>query len=136
MIIENLFYNFGVEVGFVVINGDGFMFDNFGFVNGNGMYIFCLFIGKDGYDKFYVGEIDFGMKYCFVIWEGYGWDNDGSFYVCINVEIDQYDKEGKMQVYGLMVLLLCYNKVVLNEYVFIVMVESVVVYQEVLYLKQ
>jgi len=39
----------------------------------------------------------------------HGKDADGGLDVCIRVEIDQHDKEGKTQGYGMSIPLLTYN---------------------------
>jgi hypothetical protein len=41
--------------------------------------------------------------------EKYGKDTDGSLDVCIRVEMDQHDKEGKTQAYGMTIPILEYD---------------------------
>lgn len=66
------------------------------------------FIGKDGHSKLHLGEVDSGTKHRAATMDGHGRAADGSLSVRINVEINQHDKEGHTQAYGLTVPLLKY----------------------------
>lgn len=68
------------------------------------------FLGKDGHSRIHAGELECGTTHRSATLEGHGRENDGSLHVRINVEIDQHDKEGKTQAYGLKVPLLWYKK--------------------------
>ncbi|ODA81904.1 hypothetical protein RJ55_00409 [Drechmeria coniospora] len=61
------------------------------------------FSGKDGHSPLHRGELEAGTKHKAASYETHGRGHDGSLDICINVEIDQHDAEGKTQGYGLTV---------------------------------
>ncbi|KAK0392276.1 hypothetical protein NLU13_1772 [Sarocladium strictum] len=113
-----------------VTNGEGPASDHAASTNGNGSHQPRSFVGKDGHDKLHAGEVDSGTKHRSATLDYHGRDNDGSLHVRINVEIDQHDKEGKTQAYGLMVPLLHYNKAAAREHVPSATAESAAAHQE------
>ncbi|UNI14991.1 hypothetical protein JDV02_001566 [Purpureocillium takamizusanense] len=68
------------------------------------------FLGRDGHTQMHRGEVDAGTKHKAASPETHGRGNDGGLDICINVEIDQHDPEGKTQGYGFTVPLLRYEK--------------------------
>ncbi|KAI8956735.1 hypothetical protein F5Y11DRAFT_138795 [Daldinia sp. FL1419] len=67
------------------------------------------FDGKDGHSHLSKGELGAGTKHKAANFETHGKDNDGGLDVCIRVEIDQHDKEGKTEPYGLTIPVLNYE---------------------------
>lgn len=67
------------------------------------------FTGRGGHNFLHRGEVDAGTTHKAAS-TAHGRGNDGSLDVCIRVEIDQHDKEGKTEGYGLSVPLLHYTK--------------------------
>ncbi|KAI2783542.1 hypothetical protein F4815DRAFT_355213 [Daldinia loculata] len=67
------------------------------------------FNGKDGHSYLSKGELGAGTKHKAANFETHGKDNDGGLDVCIRVEIDQHDKEGKTEPYGLTIPALNYE---------------------------
>lgn len=67
------------------------------------------FAGKGGHDFLHQGEVEAGTKHR-ASSRLHGKGNDGSLDICIRVEIDQHDREGKTDGYGLTVPLLNYTK--------------------------
>jgi len=55
------------------------------------------------------GEVDAGSKHKAADMEQHGKGSDGSLDVCIRVEMDQHDLEGKTQLYGMTIPLLKYD---------------------------
>jgi hypothetical protein len=68
------------------------------------------FVGKDGHDFLHKGELSAGTLHKAAAREHHGTGQDGSLDICIRVEIDQHDREGKTQGYGLTVPALDYKK--------------------------
>jgi hypothetical protein len=64
---------------------------------------------KDGHSWLHKGEVDAGTKHKAADSEKHGADNDGSLDVCIRVEKDQHDPEGKTQSYGMTIPPLVYE---------------------------
>lgn len=64
---------------------------------------------KDGHSWLHDGEVDAGTKHKAADTSKHGKDADGSLDVCVRVEIDQHDKEGKTQSYGMTIPLLKYD---------------------------
>lgn len=56
---------------------------------------------KDGHSWLHEGEVDAGTLHKAADSSKHGKDNDGSLDVCIRVEKDQHDREGKTQSYGM-----------------------------------
>ena len=56
---------------------------------------------KDGHSWLHAGEVDAGTKHKAADRASHGKGADGSLDVCIRVEKDQHDGEGKTQSYGL-----------------------------------
>jgi hypothetical protein len=67
------------------------------------------FSGNDGHNPLHVGEVDAGTKHKAAS-KAHGKGNDGSIDVCINVEIDQHNAEGRTEPYGLTVPALVFKK--------------------------
>lgn len=67
------------------------------------------FDGKSGHQFLSKGESGAGTKHKAADFERHGKDNDGGLDVCIRVEIDQHDKEGKTEPYGLTIPALDYE---------------------------
>ncbi|EGY21779.1 hypothetical protein HYQ45_016773 [Verticillium longisporum] len=67
------------------------------------------FSGKGGHDFLHPGEVDAGTLHRAAS-AAHGRLNDGSLDIVIRVEIDQHDKEGKTDGYGLTVPLLHYTR--------------------------
>ncbi|KAG9232081.1 hypothetical protein BJ875DRAFT_467778 [Amylocarpus encephaloides] len=65
--------------------------------------------GKTGHSWLHKGEVDAGTKHKAASIERHGKDTDGSLDVCIRVEIDQHDADGKTEPYGMTVPLLEYT---------------------------
>ncbi|XP_044715003.1 transcription factor btf3 [Hirsutella rhossiliensis] len=61
------------------------------------------FLGRNGHSQLHKGEVGAGTKHKAASSETHGRGNDGSLDICINVEINQHDPEGKTQGYGLTV---------------------------------
>lgn len=64
---------------------------------------------KDGHSYLHEGEVDAGSKHKAADMEKHGKGSDGSLDVCIRVETDQHDKEGKTQLYGMSIPVLNYE---------------------------
>jgi hypothetical protein len=64
---------------------------------------------KNGHSWLHKGEIDAGTRHKAANSEKHGKDADGSLDVCIRVEMDQHDKEGKTQGYGMTIPVLVYK---------------------------
>lgn len=64
---------------------------------------------KDGHNCLHEGEVDAGSKHKAADMEKHGKGSDGSLDVCIRVEMDQHDKEGKTQLYGMSIPVLRYD---------------------------
>ncbi|KAI1763617.1 hypothetical protein GGR53DRAFT_359736 [Hypoxylon sp. FL1150] len=67
------------------------------------------FDGKNGHSFLSQGEFGAGTKHKAAAFETHGKHHDGSLDVCIKVEIDQHDKEGKTEPYGLSIPVLNYE---------------------------
>jgi hypothetical protein len=67
------------------------------------------FPGKDGHSPLHAGEAGAGTKHKAASPTEHGRGNDGSLDVCIRVEIDQHDREGRTQGYGLTIPALDYR---------------------------
>lgn len=67
------------------------------------------FKGKGGHDFLHKGEIDAGTVHKAAS-TAHGRNNDGSLDICIRVEIDQHDPDGKTDAYGMTVPVLTYKK--------------------------
>ena len=61
------------------------------------------FAGRDGHSALHGGEVGAGTKHRAAAAGTHGRAGDGSLDICINVEIDQHDADGKTQGYGLTV---------------------------------
>lgn len=68
------------------------------------------FVGNDGHKQLHSGEVKAGTIHKAASTQLHGSGHDGSLDVCINVEIDQHDKQGLTEMYGLTVPLLHYRK--------------------------
>lgn len=64
---------------------------------------------KDGHSWLHKGEVDAGTKHKAANTETHGKDTDGSLDICIRVEKDQLDKEGRTQQYGMTIPKLDYK---------------------------
>ncbi|TVY75958.1 Uncharacterized protein LSUE1_G004744 [Lachnellula suecica] len=64
---------------------------------------------KDGHSWLHKGEMDAGTMHKAADSAKHGADNDGSLDVCIRVEIDQHDAEGKTRAYGMTIPTLVYE---------------------------
>ena len=64
---------------------------------------------KDGHSCLHLGEMNAGSEHKAADSEKHGKDADGSLDVCIRVEMDQHDKEGKTQGYGMTIPVLVYT---------------------------
>ncbi|KAF4980738.1 hypothetical protein FZEAL_3323 [Fusarium zealandicum] len=83
-------------------------------VNGNGVQNDSetseqSFLGNDGHKVLHKGEVDAGTGHKAASRQTHGTGNDGTLDVCINVEINQHDAEGRTEMYGLTVPLLNYR---------------------------
>lgn len=58
---------------------------------------------KDGHLPIHSGEMECGTKHRAASAQDHGQENDGSLDICIRVEIDQHDREGRTESYGLTV---------------------------------
>lgn len=67
------------------------------------------FKGKGGHDYLHKGEVNAGTPHTAAS-SAHGRSNDGSLDICIRVEIDQHDPEGKTDGYGMTVPVLTYKK--------------------------
>ncbi|OTA56417.1 hypothetical protein K449DRAFT_336483 [Hypoxylon sp. EC38] len=67
------------------------------------------FDGKNGHSFLSQGEFGAGTKHKAANPETHGKSNDGGLDVCIRVEIDQHDKEGRTEPYGLTIPALSYE---------------------------
>lgn len=67
------------------------------------------FEGKDGHSFLHQGELEAGTKHKAASPSTHGKYNDGSLDCCIRVEIDQHDREGKTEPYGLTIPVLNYE---------------------------
>lgn len=67
------------------------------------------FDGKDGHSFLSQGESGAGTEHKAAAFETHGKANDGGLDVCIRVEIDQHDKEGKTEPYGMTIPVLNYD---------------------------
>ncbi|KAM0079336.1 hypothetical protein ACKRZS_008424 [Fusarium odoratissimum] len=68
------------------------------------------FLGNDGHKVLHRGEVQAGTTHKAASRQSHGRSNDGTLDVCINVEINQHDKEGRTEMYGLTVPLLNYRQ--------------------------
>ncbi|KAM5356112.1 hypothetical protein ACJ41O_002758 [Fusarium nematophilum] len=68
------------------------------------------FVGNDGHKFLHKGEVSSGTSHRAASRQTHGKGNDGTLDVCINVEIDQHNPEGRTEMYGLTVPLLNYVK--------------------------
>lgn len=64
---------------------------------------------KDGHSCLHEGEVDAGSKHKAADMDKHGKGSDGSLDVCIRVEMDQHDKDGKTQLYGMSIPALQYE---------------------------
>ena len=64
---------------------------------------------KDGHSWLHKGELNAGTTHKAADSEQHGKGNDGSLDVAIRVEMDQHDKEGKTQSYGMTIPALVYE---------------------------
>ena len=69
-----------------------------------------LFLGKDGHSVLHQGEVDSGTNHKAAGPGGHGQGHDGSLDICINVEMDQHDPEGRTEGYGMTVPMLTNEK--------------------------
>ncbi|KAI5921458.1 hypothetical protein F4810DRAFT_678163 [Camillea tinctor] len=92
-----------------VTNGNGAVAN--GEANGetNGETTGNKFDGKDGHAFLHAGEDGAGTQHKAASFTTHGKGNDGSLDCCIRVEIDQHDKEGKTEPYGLTIPVLNYE---------------------------
>lgn len=67
------------------------------------------FIGKNGHAELHQGEVGAGTTHRAATEQGHGRGRDGGLDIRINVEIDQYDGEGRTEGYGFTVPLLNYR---------------------------
>lgn len=67
------------------------------------------FDGKNGHSFLSQGELGAGTRHKAAAFETHGKDHDGALDVCIRVEVDQHDKEGKTEPYGLTIPALNYE---------------------------
>lgn len=67
------------------------------------------FDGKDGHSYLHAGEHGAGTQHKASQLETHGKNNDGSLDCCIRVEINQHDKEGRTEPYGLTIPALNYE---------------------------
>ena len=68
------------------------------------------FVGKDGHSKLHKGEVGAGTEHKAASSATHGRGNDGGLDIRINVEIDQHDREGYTDSYGLTVPVLDYQQ--------------------------
>jgi hypothetical protein len=68
------------------------------------------FLGNDGHKALHMGELQAGTTHKAASRQSHGRSNDGTLDVCINVEVNQHDKEGRTEMYGLTVPLLNYRQ--------------------------
>ncbi|KFA64205.1 hypothetical protein S40285_00859 [Stachybotrys chlorohalonatus IBT 40285] len=68
------------------------------------------FNGNDGHSQLHRGEVKVGTMHKAATIGGHGRGNDGSLDICINVEIDQHDRQGRTEGYGMTVPTLDYRK--------------------------
>jgi hypothetical protein len=64
---------------------------------------------KDGHKWLHKGEVDAGTRHKAADFEQHGKGSDGSLDVCIRVEMDQHDPEGKTEHYGMTIPPLVYE---------------------------
>jgi hypothetical protein len=64
---------------------------------------------KDGHKWLHKGETDAGTNHKAADAERHGKETDGSLDVCIRVEMDQHDAEGKTELYGMTIPHLAYD---------------------------
>lgn len=69
-----------------------------------------IFVGNDGHKFLHKGEVKAGTEHKAASRQTHGKGNDGTLDVCINVEINQHDPEGRTDMYGLTVPLLNYRQ--------------------------
>ncbi|KAF4463593.1 hypothetical protein FALBO_9576 [Fusarium albosuccineum] len=67
------------------------------------------FVGNNGHKFLHSGEVQAGTGHKASSRATHGRGNDGTLDVCINVEIDQHNPEGRTEMYGLTVPLLNYR---------------------------
>ena len=67
------------------------------------------FPGKDGHSPLHAGEVGAGTNHKAASPTDHGRGNDGSLDVCIRVEINQHDPEGRTEPYGLTIPALDYR---------------------------
>ncbi|CAJ2512997.1 Uu.00g011160.m01.CDS01 [Anthostomella pinea] len=75
----------------------------------NGTSAENTFDGRDGHSFLHHGEDGAGIKHKAASSESHGKSNDGSLDCCIRVEVDQHDKDGKTEPYGLTIPVLNYQ---------------------------
>lgn len=68
------------------------------------------FLGRNGHDDLHKGEVGSGTEHKAASRHTHGGGSDGTLDVCINVEIDQHDPDGRTEMYGLTVPMLNYRK--------------------------
>lgn len=93
------------------INGDGAAAEHVNGANGvNGTSTdHSIFKGRDGHSFLHPGEDGAGTKHKAANPDLHGRGNDGSLDCVIRVEIDQHDREGKTQPYGVTIPALKYE---------------------------
>ncbi|KAL6409899.1 hypothetical protein AUP68_06301 [Ilyonectria robusta] len=64
------------------------------------------FVGNDGHSILHKGEVEAGTTHKAAALGTHGAGNDGTLDVCINVETNQHDPEGRTEMYGLTIPLL------------------------------
>ncbi|KAE9376832.1 hypothetical protein N431DRAFT_331192 [Stipitochalara longipes BDJ] len=64
---------------------------------------------RDGHGCLHEGEVDAGSRHKAADMEKHGKGSDGGLDVCIRVEMDQHDKDGKTQLYGMTIPILKYD---------------------------
>lgn len=75
----------------------------------NGATAVNYFKGRDGHSFLHKGEESAGTKHKAAQFETHGKSNDGSLDCCIRVEMDQHDRDGKTQAYGVTIPALKYE---------------------------
>ncbi|KAI0592900.1 hypothetical protein F4775DRAFT_587201 [Biscogniauxia sp. FL1348] len=92
-----------------VANGNGSAANEEANGETNGQIHDNKFDGKDGHAFLHAGEDGAGTQHKAASFTTHGKGNDGSLDCCIRVEIDQHDKEGKTEPYGLSIPILNYE---------------------------
>jgi len=70
----------------------------------------AAFPGKDGHSCLHAGEVDGGTRHKAADPARHGRGTDGGLDICIKVEMDQHDRQGRTESYGLTVPALEYRK--------------------------